>query len=291
MARKRFVSPEFFTHAVLYEAETRHGLPLRLAFIGLWTHCDRRGIFTWRPRELKLGIMPYDAVDFAVILDALWSEGFIERYVVDGKEYGRVPSLPTWQSFHVNEKASKAPEPSNGVLKPSNGRPCTPVAVAVAITTAVAGNPAVVLPADEPPAPRPATREDVLAERLTSDAGRNALTALLASKSASKAAILGEIEACTEGMRGKEHQPTDAQLDQVLSDYVGAFLVNDGWKPTLFRGCIRRALRGHQPVAGTDADYEARKQKFAHLAGYPELVDDTGAITAFGHAMTGGGRA
>ena len=56
MARRRLISPEFFTHSDLYDAEARHGLPLRLAYAGLWTVCDRRGLFRWRPRELKLAI-------------------------------------------------------------------------------------------------------------------------------------------------------------------------------------------------------------------------------------------
>lgn len=112
MARKRLIAPEFFTHGDLYDAERESRLPLRVAFSGLWTQCDRRGLFRWRPRELKLAILPYDNVDFGEVLGALAAHGFIVRYTVDGKEYGRVPSFGQWQSFHPHEKgASDIPEP------------------------------------------------------------------------------------------------------------------------------------------------------------------------------------
>ena len=34
--RIRTIKPEFFTHEILYEAEIRFKLPLRVAFAGLW---------------------------------------------------------------------------------------------------------------------------------------------------------------------------------------------------------------------------------------------------------------
>lgn len=105
MARKRFVSPAFFQHAELYEAEVQSGLPLRLGFQGLWCQCDRRGLFAWKPRELKLQILPYDTVDFAEVLDALNRFGFVTTYTVNGKRYGCIPTLAMHQNFHPQEKA------------------------------------------------------------------------------------------------------------------------------------------------------------------------------------------
>jgi hypothetical protein len=70
LARIRTIKPEFFRHADLYEAEKETGLPLRLAFAGLWTAADREGRFKWRPRELKLDCLPHDDVDFSRVLDA-----------------------------------------------------------------------------------------------------------------------------------------------------------------------------------------------------------------------------
>mgnify|MGYP000653285231 CR=1 FL=1 len=104
MARKRFVSPSFFAHGDLYDAEASSGLPLRVAFAGLWTQADRRGVFAWKPRELKLQVLPYDAVDFGAVLEALERAKFVRSYVVAGKRYGHIPSLAAHQNFHPQEK-------------------------------------------------------------------------------------------------------------------------------------------------------------------------------------------
>lgn len=126
MARKRLISPEFYLHEQLYDAERDSGLPLRVAFSGLWTQADRRGIFAWRPRVLKLAILPYDDVDFERVLNRLAAEGFIRWYEVDGKQYGIIESFARWQSFHRDERPSDAPPPpehgSGTVLAP-----CSPV--------------------------------------------------------------------------------------------------------------------------------------------------------------------
>ncbi len=58
MARIRTIKPEFFLHDELFELEKETGLPVRLAFIGLWTQCDREGRFKWRPLRLKAAILP-----------------------------------------------------------------------------------------------------------------------------------------------------------------------------------------------------------------------------------------
>jgi hypothetical protein len=86
MARKRLIAPDLFTRGDLYDAEQKSGPPLRVAFAGLWTQSDRRGYFRWRPRELKLDILPCDNVDFADVLTNLEGAGFIARDVVNGKK-------------------------------------------------------------------------------------------------------------------------------------------------------------------------------------------------------------
>ncbi|GAA4169527.1 hypothetical protein [Shinella granuli] len=80
MARIRTIKPEFFKHEGIFDAEQETGLPLRLAFAGLWTQCDREGRFAWRPRQLKVDILPYDELDFLRVLDALATRGFIVKY-------------------------------------------------------------------------------------------------------------------------------------------------------------------------------------------------------------------
>ena len=71
VARIRTIKPEFFRHAGLFDLEQETGLPLRVAFAGLWTAADREGRFAWKPRELKLDCLPFDLVDFSRVLDAL----------------------------------------------------------------------------------------------------------------------------------------------------------------------------------------------------------------------------
>lgn len=111
MARKRLIAPQFFTHGDLFDAEQATGLPIRLAFAGLWGQSDRRGVFAWRPRELKLAVLPYDPCDMSAVLDALEHHGFIRSYEAAGKRWGFIPSFKDWQTFHKDEKASSDPAP------------------------------------------------------------------------------------------------------------------------------------------------------------------------------------
>ena len=143
MARKRLVSPQFFVHGDLFDAESKSGLPLRVAFAGLWCQADKRGIFAWRPRELKLAILPYDALDFGDVLERLREAGFVERYEEAGQVFGLIPSFSRWQTFHCREVASDCPAPPG---HPAGTVP-TPgqhgVNTAVAVTAAVATSDAV----------------------------------------------------------------------------------------------------------------------------------------------------
>lgn len=120
MARKRLIAPQFFQHGGLYDAEVGSGMPLRIAFAGLWGQADRRGVFQWRPRELKLAILPYDNVDMAAALEALRVAQFIFSYEVGGKLYGFIPSMKAWQTFHRDEKPSKDPAPPAHLLAVSS---------------------------------------------------------------------------------------------------------------------------------------------------------------------------
>ncbi len=109
MTRIRTVKPEFFRHEALFDLEERTELPIRLAFIGLWGCCDREGRFEWRPRALKLDVLPYDEIDFAAVLDALAEGGFIIRYTHGDKVYGWVPSWKLHQHINMREQASRLP--------------------------------------------------------------------------------------------------------------------------------------------------------------------------------------
>lgn len=109
MARIRTVKPELFRHEALYEAEIKNKLPLRLSYIGLFTACDREGRFKWKPKTLKLDVLPYDDVDFSRVLDALVTHGFIVKYEFEGDEFGCIPTWSQHQVINNRESTSLLP--------------------------------------------------------------------------------------------------------------------------------------------------------------------------------------
>ena len=111
MGRIRTIKPEFFKHAALYDAEIETELPLRVAYAGLWTCCDREGRFKWRPRALKLNILPYDNCDFSRVLDALTTRGFLVKYASENDTFGFVPTFLEHQVINNRESGSVLPNP------------------------------------------------------------------------------------------------------------------------------------------------------------------------------------
>ena len=114
MARPRIrtIKPEFFKHEGLFDLERESGLPIRIAFSGLWTCCDREGRFEWRPRWLKSEILPYDEVDFSRVLDALATRGFVVKYAIGSEIYGCIPSWKKHQVINNKELPSVIPSPT-----------------------------------------------------------------------------------------------------------------------------------------------------------------------------------
>lgn len=110
--RIRTIKPEFFLHDRLFDSEKDSGLPMRLAFIGLWCASDREGRFKWEPRRLGASILPYDMVDFSRVLDALTTRGFIEKHASSGVEFGVIPSFLRHQVINNRESPSALPEPT-----------------------------------------------------------------------------------------------------------------------------------------------------------------------------------
>jgi hypothetical protein len=111
MGRIRSIKPEFFKHEELFNAEDETGLPLRVAFSGLWTLADREGRFKWKPTQIKLDVLPYDKVDMTTVLDALAVYGFIVKYSSDGKDFGFIPSFKEHQVINHRESPSVIPPP------------------------------------------------------------------------------------------------------------------------------------------------------------------------------------
>ena len=111
MARIRTIKPELFRHEELYELEVKTGLPIRIAWIGLFTVADREGRFRWQPRVLKLDVLPFDKADFEMVLEALKASGFIKQYSANGKLYGYIPSFNIHQRVKSDEAQSQLPTP------------------------------------------------------------------------------------------------------------------------------------------------------------------------------------
>lgn len=111
MARIRTIKPDFFKHEDLFDLEQETGLPVRIAFAGLWTVADRDGRFEWKPRTLKTDVLPHDPVDFAQVLDALETRGFLNTYEVEGRHYGVIPSWDRHQVINNRESQSVLPPP------------------------------------------------------------------------------------------------------------------------------------------------------------------------------------
>lgn len=109
--RIRTVKPGFFLNAELYDAEIETGLPIRLAYIGLWCVADREGRFRWRPRELKVQIFPHDDLDFSRVLHACLTRGWVEKYASQGEEFGWIPSFKRHQVINNRESDSVLPDP------------------------------------------------------------------------------------------------------------------------------------------------------------------------------------
>jgi hypothetical protein len=103
MARIRNVKPDFFRHEGLQDLEKANpGKYPMFVFEGLWTKCDRQGVFEWKPRSLKLDILPF--LDFCMeeSLKILETAGYVQKYAVDGKEYGII------QTFRKHQIISRA---------------------------------------------------------------------------------------------------------------------------------------------------------------------------------------
>jgi hypothetical protein len=110
-SRIRTIKPDFFRHEELYEAEKETGLPLRVAFAGLFTVADREGRFKWKPNQIKFDVLPWDDIDFEQVMVALCDYGFIDRYTIDGKEYAWIPTFKNHQAINNREAQSNIPEP------------------------------------------------------------------------------------------------------------------------------------------------------------------------------------
>ena len=115
-SRIRTVKPNLFRHEGLFDLERATGLPIRASWIGLFTLCDRAGRFEWKPRQIKLDVLPWDDLDFEDVLNALLKDGFIKKYEVEGKTFGYIPTWEQHQIINNREAQSQIPCPESGCV-------------------------------------------------------------------------------------------------------------------------------------------------------------------------------
>lgn len=131
MARIRNIKPAFFRHEALQDLEAAHpGQYVMLTYIGLWTQCDSAGIFPWRPRQLKLDILPFLEFNIATTLSILESGGFVMQYEADGNTWGLIPTFTEHQRIIGKEatEGEKYPKPAESTTtgnKEGNNRETT----------------------------------------------------------------------------------------------------------------------------------------------------------------------
>lgn len=100
MARARNIKPQFFQNEDLGEL-----CPLtRLLFIGLWTECDYKGCMEYRPKRLKVRLLPWDECSIEQLAINLEKSGFISIYSVSGQQYLKVHNFEKHQNPHKNER-------------------------------------------------------------------------------------------------------------------------------------------------------------------------------------------
>ena len=312
MARSRLLDPRFFMDAELADAERAAGLPLRLAYAALWCQADREGRFAWKPRELKLGCLPYDDVDFAAVLDLLADLDKIQRYEINGRAYGFIPNFLLFQRPHPRETESQIPPmPTQGKPKASprraqgeprrtmnSGLPVVTESVAVADEEAPAVPAASAAAADSgdhetpcmPPivdlSPNPLVAKLVSVVAGLSPALTTALQPFLA-QARYPASITGEVRAALDGMRGTVWP--EATVIQALTDMQAANV--SPFSPRAFRaflqGVADESTRSRERKADANAAAsraEGQRHKASpppRLTGLPpDQVPDVGALLA-----------
>lgn len=117
IGRARTIQPGTFTDAILWDAGQSTGLPLLQGFEGLWCYSDKEGRFEWKPRELKLVILPFWDGKFEDVLSALVAHGFVVPYEVLGRQYGLVRNFKKHQQINGRESPSRLPPVPRGTCQ------------------------------------------------------------------------------------------------------------------------------------------------------------------------------
>lgn len=100
MARSRNIKPAFFQNEELADLQPIE----RLAFIAMWTIADYRGCIEYRPKRLKIQLLPYDNCSIESIVTNLEQSRFIMTYSVQGQTYIKITNFEKHQNPHPNER-------------------------------------------------------------------------------------------------------------------------------------------------------------------------------------------
>ncbi|KSV84558.1 hypothetical protein N183_12085 [Sinorhizobium sp. Sb3] len=93
MARIRSIHDGFFTDERLVSVSSF----ARLLFLGLGVQADDKGVFEWKPITLKMRIFPADNVDVVDLLAELEGIDAIQKYEIDGRQYGAIRNFRKFQ--------------------------------------------------------------------------------------------------------------------------------------------------------------------------------------------------
>ena len=105
--RIRTIKPEFFKHEGLAELA-----PLeRLLFVGLWCMADANGVLPYRPKRIKIEVLPYDDLDVSQAIPRLVSGDYLRTYRVDGEDFLQVVNWHRHQRIQGKEREHGARYP------------------------------------------------------------------------------------------------------------------------------------------------------------------------------------
>lgn len=137
MSRIRSVHPSLFTDPEFVQVS----MPARMLLIGIWTECDDRGVFEWKPLALKMKLFPADNVDMDALLTELTSADRIRQVEHEGKAYGicrnfakyqrpknpayKYPFTPAWGDY-LGVKPDDSGTPTPALPQPSPSTPEIP---------------------------------------------------------------------------------------------------------------------------------------------------------------------
>lgn len=267
MARIRSIKPELPQDAKL----ARLSRETRYHFVLLWTQADDAGHFRASPRLLLGQLYPHDRDLGEAAVDRMNADlvdgGFIEIRQCDDGPIGKVRNWPKHQKIDRPSASHLAPQfasgsrmtreaPSHGVLSPES--------LVLSLESRPEEEEA---PSFSPSAAWQPAQEAWLAKRLTTDAGRVALTSILQTAQADvgKTAIVQEIILMLNGERGSTVRATPSQMDQALSEYVSNGMSSGRWNAKHFAACVRSTMRAEPTTNGkrptnTDRALEALQE-------------------------------